>query len=88
MGRFDLSPERPEVELHIDPGGAITQATAARWGPLDEGGHDYVQCGCEVHSERGFGGLTIPSRLTVSWEFGTPRQAPYLRAEITGAEQI
>jgi hypothetical protein len=88
VGRFDLPPERPEVELRIDPGGAITRVSAARWGPLDEGGHDYVQCGCEVHAERGFGGLTIPSRLTVSWHFGSPRQAAYMRAEITGAEQI
>jgi hypothetical protein len=88
VGRFDLPPERPEVELRIDPHGAILQASAARWGPLDEGGHDYVQCGCDVHSERRFGGLTIPSRLTVSWEFGTPRQAPYMRAEITAAEPV
>jgi hypothetical protein len=88
VGRFDLPPERPEVELRIDAGGAITQASAARWGPLDEGGHDYVQCGCEVHAERRFGDLTIPSRLTVSWKFGSPRQAPFLKAEITWAEPI
>jgi hypothetical protein len=88
VGRFDLPPERPEVELRIDTDGAITQASAARWGPLDEGGHDYVQCGCEVHAERRFGGLTVPSELTVSWHFGSPRQAPYMRAQITGAEPI
>lgn len=88
VGRFDLPPERPEVELRIDPDGAITRASAARWGPLDEGGHDYIQCGCEVHAEHRFGGLTIPSRLTVSWEFGTRLQAPYMRAEITAAEPV
>jgi hypothetical protein len=41
-----------------------------------------------VHAERRFGGLTVPSELTVSWHFGSPRQAPYMRAQITGAEPI
>ena len=88
VGRFNLPPERPEVELRIDPRGAITQASAARWGPLADGRHDYVRCGCEVHAERRFGALTIPSRLTVSWQFASPRQAPFFRTEITGAEPV
>ena len=86
VGRFNLPPERPEVEVRIDSQGAVEQVSAARWGPLDEGRHDYVSCGCEVHAERRFGSLTIPSSLTVSWQFGTPRQAPFFKAEITAAE--
>jgi hypothetical protein len=39
-----------------------------------------------VHAERRFGELTIPSRLSVGWWFGTPRYTPFFTAEISGAE--
>lgn len=88
VGRFNLPPERPEVELRIDSQGAVTQVSAARWGPLDDKRFDYIQCGCRVHAERRFGNLTIPSRFTVSWRFGLPDEAPFFRAEIKTAEPI
>jgi hypothetical protein len=88
VGRFNLPPERPEVEVRIDSRGAVTQVGAARWGPLDDKRFDYISCGCRVHAERRFGDLTIPSRLTVSWRFGLPDEAPFLRAEITSAEPL
>jgi hypothetical protein len=88
VARFALPPERPEVEVRIDPRGAVTQVSAARWGPREEGRYDYIPCGCAVHAERRFGDLTIPSRITVSWQFGTPSEAPFLRAELTEARPV
>jgi hypothetical protein len=86
VARFNLPPERPEIEVRIDAQGAIERVSAARWGPLDGEGYGYIPCGCDVHAERRFGDFTIPSQLTVSWRFGTPRQAPFFKAEVTAAE--
>lgn len=88
VGRFNLPPERPEVEVRIDSQGAVTQVSAARWGPLDDKRFDYIPCGCRVHAERRFGELTLPSRLTVSWRFGLSDEAPYFKAEIQAAEPL
>jgi hypothetical protein len=88
VGRFDLPPERPEVEVRIDPQGAVTEVSAARWGPLDDKRFDYIPCGCRVQAERRFADLTIPSELTVSWGFGRPDEAPFFRAEIIAAEPL
>lgn len=88
VGRFNLPPERPEVQLDIDARGAIERVSASRWGPLDDKRYAYIPCGAEVHAERRFGPLTLPSSITVSWQFGTPRQAPYFKAEITRAELV
>lgn len=86
VARFDLPPERPEVEVRIDPHGAVRSVSAARWGPAGDGSFEYVPCGCEVHAERAFGDLTIASSLTVSWRFETPRQAPFFKARISAVE--
>ena len=88
VARFDLPPERPEVEVRIDANGAVRSLSASRWGPTeDESGYEYIPCGCHVHDERRFGELTIPSRLTVSWRFGTPRERPFFKTEITALER-
>lgn len=84
VGRFNLPPERPEVEVRIGPDGAVRSVSASRWGPTkDESGWEYIPCGCHVEAERRFGDLTIPSRLTVSWRFGTPSEQPFFKTEIT-----
>ena len=88
VARFNLPPERPEIEVGIDAHGAVRWVGGERWGPLDGEGYGYIPCGCHVHAERRFGDLTIPSKLTVSWRFGTPRQAPFFKAEITAADPI
>jgi hypothetical protein len=87
VARFDLPPERPEVEVRIDAEGAVRSVSAVRWGPGDDDTFAYIPCGCDVYAERRFGALTIPSRLTVSWYFGTPRQAPFFKAEIEALER-
>ena len=88
VARFDLPPERPEIEVRIDAQGAIKQVSGARWGPLDGDGYGYIPCGCDVHAEGRFGHLTMASKLTVSWRFGTPRASRFFKAEITAAEPI
>ena len=82
VARFDLPPERPEVRARIDASGALQTVSAMRWGNPAGEGFDYVPCGCEVHTERAFGDLRVPSALSVGWWFGTSRYAPFFEAEI------
>jgi hypothetical protein len=53
-----------------------------RWGDTGQKAFGYMPCGCEVGAERCFGDLVVPSRITGAWWFGTPRQAPFYRAEV------
>jgi uncharacterized protein DUF6920 len=55
---------------------------AARWGNAGQQ-FGYLPCGGEVHAEERFADLVVPSHVTVGWWFGTPRYAPFFRAEIT-----
>jgi hypothetical protein len=75
---WDLPPERPEIHLRIDRQGAVQSAWARRW----RGDSGYVSCGCEVHAERRWGDLLVPSSVTVGWEFGTPAYEPFFSAQI------
>jgi hypothetical protein len=79
---FDLPPERPEVRLGIDEHGAIRTVSALRWGNAGEKTFQYIPFGGDVHAERRFGDLVLPSTLSVGWWFDTPRYAPFFRAEI------
>ena len=83
VAAWDVPPERPRVRLLIDDRGAIRTATVERWRSPRAG---YLPMGGEVHAERRFGELTLASRLTVGWGFGTPRYAPFFEAEIVAAE--
>ena len=85
VARFDLPPEQPEVRARIAASGALQTVSAMRWGNPDGQAFAYVPCGCEVHAERAFGALQVPSRLSVGWWFGTPRHAPFFEAEIRSA---
>jgi hypothetical protein len=80
---FDLPPERPEVRLRIDDHGAIRTVSAQRWGNAGEKAFRYIPFGGEIHAERRFGDLLLPSSASVGWGFGTPRYAPFFRAEIS-----
>jgi hypothetical protein len=85
VGRFDLAPEHPEVRARIDDGGALMTVSALRWGNAGEKSFGYIPCGCEVHAERRFGDLLIPSRVSVGWWFDTPRYAPFFTADVKRA---
>jgi hypothetical protein len=82
LARFDLPPERPEVRARIDEHGAIRTVSALRWGNAGEKTFQYIPFGGDVHAERRFGELVLPSTLSVGWWFDTPRYAPFFRAEI------
>jgi hypothetical protein len=83
VARFDLPPERPEVRVHIDEHGAIRTVMALRWGNVGEKTFRYLPFGGEIHAERRFGDLVLPSSATVGWWFDTPRYAPFFRAQIS-----
>ena len=83
LARFDLAPERPEVRLSIDERGAVRTVSALRWGKVGEQTFQYIPFGGDVHAERRFGDLVLPSVLSVGWWFDTSRYAPFFRAEIT-----
>lgn len=78
VASWELPPERPEIRLRIDERGGLRAAWAQRW----QGRDGYVPCGCEVHAERRFGDLVVPSRVTVGWGFGTPAYRPFFTAEL------
>jgi hypothetical protein len=82
VARFDLAPEHPEVRLCIDDHGALRNVSALRWGNAGEKAFRYIPFGGEVGAERRFGELSLPSRASVGWWFGTPRYAPFFKARI------
>jgi hypothetical protein len=79
VATWDVPPERPELHLRIDSHGAVRAAWAQRWR-----GGGYAPCGCEVHEERRWGGLVVPGRVTVGWDFGTSDYRPFFSAQIDG----
>jgi hypothetical protein len=81
VARFDLPPERPEVRLRIDEHGAMQTVSALRWGKAKT--FQYIPFGGEIHAERRFGDLVLPSMASVGWWFDTPRYAPFFHAEIS-----
>jgi hypothetical protein len=85
VARLDLPPEHPEVHARIDERGALETVSALRWGNPGRQPFDFVPCGCEVHAERRFGDVLIPSSVSVGWWFGTPGYAPFFKARITSA---
>ena len=79
VASWEVPPERPEVHLLIDRRGAVCSSWAQRW---RDGG--YAPCGCEVHEERRWGDLVVPSRVTVGWDFGTAAYRPFFTAQVEG----
>lgn len=82
VASWTVPPEAPEVHISIDRDGAVRSYRAERW---RNGKAGYVPFGADVHAERTFGGVTIPSRLTAGWGHGTDRWSPFFEAEVTGA---
>lgn len=82
VASWDVPPERPELHLRIDERGAVRTVHALRWGNAGQKQFGYIPCGAQLEAERRFGDLVVPSSLTVGWWFGTPRYAPFFRAEI------
>jgi hypothetical protein len=87
VARWESPPERPEVRLGIDGWGAVRSVSGLRWGDAGEPAFGYIPFGGHVRAERRFGGLTVPSEVSVGWWFGTPRYEPFFEAEITDLVQ-
>jgi hypothetical protein len=83
-----VPPERPDLHLRIDERGAVRSLWLDRWGSLGRSRHGYIPFGGDVAAEQGFGGVVIPSRVTIGWWYGTPRFAPFFEATILGVSPL
>ena len=63
------------VTLRLGPDGALREVRLDRWGDVDGKPARPIPYGFRVEAERTFGGVTIPTRLTGGWRFGTERFA-------------
>ena len=88
VATWDVPPERPEVHIRIDADGAVRSSCVMRWDNGEHGRRGYIPCGGDVHAEKRFGNVVVPSRLTAGWWYGTPRYDPFFEVEIHAAEPI
>lgn len=86
VATWDVPPERPELRLRIDADGRVLTSSVMRWDDGQHGLRGYIPCGGEVLEDRRFGDVTIPSRISIGWWYGTPRYRPFFEATITAAE--
>ncbi len=86
VATLSVAPERPEVTLDIDARGAVRRISMLRWGNVGRRGYGYIPFGADVHAERRFGDLILPSHVTVGWWFGTPRHGPFYEATLLAAD--
>ncbi|HEY0507615.1 MAG TPA: DUF6544 family protein [Blastococcus sp.] len=85
VATFSAPPEHPDLHLRIDARGAVTSVSVLRWGKVAQPDFGYIPFGADVHAERRFGGVCIPSQVTVGWWFGTPRFAPFFESTVLEA---
>jgi hypothetical protein len=82
VASFAVPPEHPEVVLRIDETGAVRSVSVRRWGNVGQQDYGYMPFGGQIHAERRFGDVVVPSAVTVGWWFGTPRFKPFFEATI------
>jgi hypothetical protein len=85
VATWDVPPEKPELRISLASDGAVRSYRAQRWRDRKSG---YLPFGAEVHAERRFAGVTIPSRITAGWGHGTPNWAPFFKGEVMAVEHI
>ena len=85
MASTENPPERVEVHLRIAPDGRLLNVVAQRWGEVTKGEFGYLPFGADMHEERRFGDLVIPSRVTAGWNYATDTYSPFFTATITAA---
>ncbi len=88
VATWDVPPERPQLRLGIDARGAVRTASLLRWDSGRHGVRGYIPCGGHVLEDRRFGDVTIPSRVSIGWWYGTPRYKPFFEATVTAAAPI
>lgn len=85
---LEVPPETARLTLTLDQHGGVTSVSLPRWGNVGRQDYGYIPFGGEVHAERRFGDVVVPSRLSVGWWYGTPRYRPFFEAEITAMRSI
>lgn len=88
IASFEVAPEQVELHLTIDERGALRTVSLMRWGDAGQDHFGYIPFGGEIHAERRFGDLALPSSVTVGWWFGTPRFEPFFEATILSAKPM
>jgi hypothetical protein len=79
VARFDVPPERAEVRLRINAIGAPRCVEIMRGGNVGRDRFGYVPFGGNIHAERRFGDVVLPSELTIGWWYRTARYPAVLR---------
>ena len=85
VATLHVPPETPQLRISVGPDGAVTSYSALRWSGRKSG---YLPFGVDVHAERSFAGVTIPSRVTAGWGHGTAKWAPFFKGEVITLELI
>jgi hypothetical protein len=81
----EISPEHIEMHLRIAPDGRLLDVVAQRRGEVSKGTFAYLPFGADMHEERRFGDLVIPSRVIAGWNYGSDKYSPFFKATITTA---
>jgi hypothetical protein len=55
----------------------VRSVSLLRWGNARQEHFSYIPFGGEIHVERRFGDLILPSEVSVGWWWGTPRYEPF-----------
>ena len=86
--RLDVAPEHPEVAIRIGTTGNVRSVSLRRWGNVGQKHFSYIPFGAEMHAERRFGDMILPSEVSVGWWWGTPRYQPFFEATIFDVEPL
>jgi hypothetical protein len=71
------------LTLSIAPDGRLRSVVMERWGnSTPDGEYALIPFGADVLAESIYDGYTVPSRLRVSWWYGTDRAFPFFRARL------
>lgn len=74
------------LTLTLSPMGTLQSVTLERWGNLtDDGSYALIPFGADILEEQRFDGYTVPSRLNVSWWYGSHRELCFFRARLQRA---
>jgi len=72
VARIEEHGETSQLALEVDADGALRSCSIERWGDTNSGDFAYHPFGGTAADERTFEGITIPTRHSVGWHFGTP----------------
>jgi hypothetical protein len=86
--RLNIPPEHPDVTIRIGATGVVRSVSLLRWGNAGQKHFSYIPFGGDIHAERRFGDLILPSEVSVGWWWGTPRYEPSFEATILDAEPL